>query len=337
MKKFFFLLACVSMSVLSFGQDNQLVWANGRLLYGTPIESIDSLTYDEMEDVDTLHLLLPRTLIKVVHDTIYIHDTVYVERDCGEDTPSAGIGFSVSVGKKVTFSKGNLQYHPANDEWRFAENQTDYIGDANRNCSSTYNGWLDLFGWSTSATNFGVSTSTDNADYSGSFLDWGTNKIGNDAPDTWRTLTSDEWEYIFYNRPKAQSLFALGSVNGVNGTIILPDNWTTPDGVSFVASTTQGLYWYGTHYYNSNGNNYSHNTYTAEQWQTMEQAGAVFLPASCCRWGTGMTDGGGGCYWSSTEHDEDIAFDVDFGSDNLYPPSFDYRYMGQAVRLVKDL
>ncbi|MEE0860739.1 MAG: hypothetical protein UIC49_04690, partial [Paludibacteraceae bacterium] len=68
--------------------------------------------------------------------------------------------FSVSETQKVTFSPGNLQYHPANNEWRFAENQTDYIGDANSNCSSTYNGWLDLFGWSTSATNFGVSTST---------------------------------------------------------------------------------------------------------------------------------------------------------------------------------
>ena len=80
MKKLFFLLACVAMSVLSFGQDNQLVWANGHLLYGTPVESIDSLTYDEMEDIDTLHLLLPRTLIKVVHDTVVetqiVHDTI---------------------------------------------------------------------------------------------------------------------------------------------------------------------------------------------------------------------------------------------------------------------
>ena len=211
MKKLFFMLALVAMSVLAMGQDNQLVWANGRLLYGTPIESIDSLTYDEMEDVDTLHLLLPRTLIKVVHDTVVktevvhdtliqtqvvhdtiieiqtqiVHDTVYVETDCGEDTPSAGIGaFSVSADKQVTFSKGNLQYHPANNKWRFAESQLDYIGATNSNCSSTYNGWLDLFGWSTSATNFGISTSTDYNDYSGSFVDWGTNQIGADAPNT---------------------------------------------------------------------------------------------------------------------------------------------------------
>ena len=153
MKKLFLLLACVVMSMLAMGQDNQLVWANGRLLYGTPIESIDSLTYDEMEDIDTLHLLLPRTLIKVVHDTVYIHDTVYVETDCGGegDTPSAGIGvFSVGEGKTVTFSPGNLFFNAtkgshlradgttATGTWYFAENQWDYFGNSG------------LFGWGTS-------------------------------------------------------------------------------------------------------------------------------------------------------------------------------------------
>jgi hypothetical protein len=144
--------------------------------------------------------------------------------------------------------------------------------------------------------------------------------------------------YIFYNRPNAQSLFALGSVNGVNGTIILPDNWTTPDGVSFVASTTQGLYWYGTHYYNSNGNNYSHNTYTAEQWQTMEQAGAVFLPASGNRWGTDVSVvGDDGGYWSSSEDNEYDACLVSFGFHSLDPQGSSYRLIGLAVRLVKNL
>jgi hypothetical protein len=192
MKKLFLILACVAMSVLAMGQDNQLVWANGRLLYGTPIESIDSLTYDEMEDVDTLHLLLPHTLVKVVHDTVYIHDTVYVETDCGGDdnTPSASMGvFSVGEGKQVTFSKGNLQYHPANNEWRFAPSQLDYIGEANSNCSATYNGWLDLFGWGTGDNP--TNSSTDNNDYQ-IFVDWGKNQIGNEIPNTWRTMTSDE-------------------------------------------------------------------------------------------------------------------------------------------------
>ena len=116
-----------------------------------------------------------------------IFDVVAVDSITFEVNATEGIGiFSVSDTTQVTFSKGNLQYHPKNDEWRFAENQTDYIGDANSNCSSTYNGWLDLFGWSTSANNFGVSTSTDYDDYSGAFVDWGTNQIGADAPNTWK-------------------------------------------------------------------------------------------------------------------------------------------------------
>ena len=50
-------------------------------------------------------------------------------------------GFSVGRGEYVYFSPGNLQYHPANNKWRFAPSQLDYIGEANENISSTYNGW----------------------------------------------------------------------------------------------------------------------------------------------------------------------------------------------------
>ena len=55
--------------------------------------------------------------------------------------------------------------------------------------------------------------------------------IGNEAPNTWRTLSGDEWMYIFYYRPNPQSLFAIGNING---TVVLPDNWTTPVGINFV-------------------------------------------------------------------------------------------------------
>ncbi len=254
--------------------------------------------------------------------------------------PSAGIGaFSVSASKQVTFSPGNLQYHPANNEWRFAESQTDHIGSANSNISATYNGWIDLFGWGTG--NAPTKSSNDNSDYP-TFVDWGINKIGNDAPNTWRTLSMDEWMYIFYDRPNAQSLFALGSVSGVYGTIVLPDNWTTPAGVSFVASTNRGLHWvydpYGGYYYNSNSNNFLHNTYTLEQWSKMEQAGAVFLPASGYRRGTNVSfvQERGFC-WASTEYTEDGAYNVAFLSEALYPQTRPGRMSGFSVRLVKDL
>ena len=47
---------------------------------------------------------------------------------------------------------------------------------------------------------------------------------------------------------------------------------------------------------------FSDNTYTEEQWQKMEDAGAVFLPAAGYRTGD---DGSYGTYWSSTQDGSD--------------------------------
>ena len=236
--------------------------------------------------------------------------------------------FSVSDSKQVTFSKGNLQYHPANNEWRFAESQLDYIGDANSNCSSTYNGWLDLFGWSTSATNFGVSTSTSNSDYSGSFVDWGINQIGNDAPNTWRTLTEDEWDYVVFNRPNASSLRGVAQVNGVNGLTLLPDNWSCPAGVTFKSGFHSN---YGIDYYAA------YQTFTAAEWSKLESAGAVFLPAAGYRCGEDVYDVQGyGYYWSVTEGSSYRAFYLYFRSDGA-DVGYRLRSKGRSVRLVKDL
>ena len=91
------------------------------------------------------------------------------------EQPESTFVFSVSATKAVTFSPGNLQYHPANDEWRFAPSQLDYIGDDNANISETYNGWIDLFGWGTG--NNPTNASTDYNDYQ-TFVDWGVNQIG---------------------------------------------------------------------------------------------------------------------------------------------------------------
>ena len=248
------------------------------------------------------------------------------------DNPSSNLRtmpFSVSESKQVYFSKGNLQYHPANDEWRFAENQTDYIGDANSNCSSTYYGWLDLFGWSTKGNNFGVSTSTSSGDYSGSFVDWGTNQIGGDVPNTWRTLTYNEWEYLLNTRTNATSLKGVAQVNGVNGLILLPDNWTCPAGVTFKSGFHSN---YGVDYYAA------YQTFTVEQWSKFEAAGAIFLPAAGGR--TGSVVSGGvqfhGYYWSAPEYGSSSAYSLGFYSDEAHM-FYANRYYGRSVRLVKDL
>lgn len=238
--------------------------------------------------------------------------------------------FSVGETMFVTFSIGNLQYHPANGEWRFATNQWDYIGEENRYISSAYNDWVDLFGWSTNDNNnFGVSTSTDwENDYLGSFVDWGTNKIGNDAPNTWRTLTYNEWDYLQYIRTNANDLVGVAQVNGVNGLILLPDNWVAPDGIAFKSG-----------FHIKKGEDYyaAYQTFTIEQWSKLESAGAVFLPAAGYRYGWSVHEVQyGGDYWSATGSNSSFANYLYFCSDAAYGRSHG-RIHGLSVRLVKDL
>ena len=248
--------------------------------------------------------------------------------------------FSVSETKQVTFSPGNLQYTQSTNTWSFASTQWEVIGTDNViggsvSSDPTYGDSkegtaladkVDLFGWSTSATNFGVSTSTD-YDYC-SFVDWGTNKIGADAPNTWRTLTYNEWEYLLNNRPNASSLCGVAQVNGVNGLILLPDNWICPAGITFKSGFHSS---YGVDYYAA------YQTFTAEQWSLLEAAGAVFLPASGYRSGAKVSSVQYyGFYWSATEYDGDFAAYLGVGSDEAFMFA-GFRYGGRSVRLVKDL
>ena len=234
--------------------------------------------------------------------------------------------FSVSATKTVTFSPGNLQYHAANDEWRFAPSQLDYIGEANENISSTYNGWIDLFGWGTG--NNPTNASTDYNDYQ-TFVDWGVNQIGSYASNTWRTLTEDEWEYIINERPNNQELIGVAQVNGVNGLILLPDGWTCPSGVTFKS---------GFHYDRDKWDYYAvYQTYGASEWTKLEASGAVFFPASGyrnCR-GNVYNVGSYGFYWSSTPNGSDLAYDFYFNSGSV-GMGYDGRCYGRSVRLVQD-
>ncbi len=246
--------------------------------------------------------------------------------------------FSVAVGRKVQFSQGNLQYQASTNTWRFAENQYDTIGVANLNISETYDGWIDLFGWGTG--NHPALTSNQYEDYE-IFTDWGINKIINGGNDThlWRTLTGEEWIYLLDGRPGAARLFAFGVVNGVKGLIILPDNFTLPSNLSFVASSTSsGTTYYAEYvmYYNENDDNYSHNTYSANDWTKMEKAGAVFLPAAGAR-SSGRYFDSCGFYWFSTpfEQSQDKYFHMSFASYEFRLLSNWAPYSGQSVRLVR--
>ena len=251
---------------------------------------------------------------------------IFIEKSTGGSDDNFGT-FSVGANKTVTFSPGNLQYQASTGTWRFAENEWDYVGNNNAKISSTYDGWIDLFGWGTgNAPTLATYLGNDYAD----FVDWGTNTIGADAPDTWRTLTSDEWGYLINTRADAGQKYGAAKVNDIGGLVILPDMWTLPSNCNFKAGMIpDGKYsWYDV---------VPENTYTADQWKAMQEAGAVFLPAAGYRGGTSVSYDVGR-YWSS-DPTADIysrAYNLDFKAYDLEAEADNGRYFGGSVRLVKD-
>ena len=226
--------------------------------------------------------------------------------------------FSVSDGKQVYFSKGNLRY--ASSKWSFFDNQYDYY------TSYSADAW-DQFGWSTSATTYGMSTSSNNDDYSGDFVDWGATMGAG-----WRTLTSDEWAYLLKTRSAStvngteNGRYAKAKVNDVGGVILFPDTYTHPDGVAAPTgvNATDEYGWEG-------------NSYTAADWTKMESAGCVFLPAAGCRYGSEMIGlGSYGYYGSATPDGADYAYRVKFNSGSLEPANSINRCLGCSVRLVQE-
>ncbi|MBR4454006.1 MAG: hypothetical protein IKS33_07090 [Bacteroidales bacterium] len=258
--------------------------------------------------------------------------------------------FSVSATQKVYFSPGNLQWSASGihaiagggaeaGTWQFAPNQWDIIGADNKNISSTYTGWIDLFGWGTSGYNnkYPYTTSTEVSDYgngendiAGTNYDWGVyNAIYNpktqttDAPGTWRTLTIDEWNYLLYARPTSSNIrFARAIVCGIEGLIIVSDSCPSIN--------------YPLYNVNNSFAEYTSNIIGATDWAKMETVGCVFLPAAGYRIGTWLYDVGScGEYWSTTYNCSDFAYYLYFDSGGLNLSCYHYRDDGRSVRLVR--
>ncbi len=221
--------------------------------------------------------------------------------------------FSVSATRHVQFAQGNLQYKASTLTWSFAKQQYDYVGEDNQFADTAYDGWIDLFGWGTGL--YPTQTSTYDGNYA-SFNDWGDHIEGG-----WRTLTYNEWNYGLNGGSGANIKHATGTVNGVHGLILLPDHWTLPSGCTFTPGCKE---WDG-------------NEYTKEQWQQMEAASAVFLPAAGIRWGKDVKEVGQyGYYWSSTPENGAKSFVVFFNGSFINTESSCLRHGGVAVRLVRD-
>lgn len=269
--------------------------------------------------------------------------------------PAGGLNglFKVSALKQVWFSQGNLQYQASTSTWRFATNQWDYVGYANSNISSSYNGWVDLFGWGTSGWDNGNDCyqpwSTNNIfghiygprvwttfgyncdlNLTGAYAnsDWGVfNMISNggNASGSWRTLTNDEWRYVFDFRNTASGIrYAKAIVCGVKGIVLLPDNW---DSNAFSLSST-----------NMMGVDFDSNIINANDWEdSFESFGAVFLPAAGYRYGEEpRLIGSYGCYWSASCVGSEKASEISFDESHLSSQQDSDRYFGESVRLVQD-
>ena len=197
-------------------------------------------------------------------------------------TPSKKALFSVAEGEKVTFAPSNLQYIVSQDKWQFAEHPWSYRGIANLSKPDTVpyfsTEWyskdnalsdtIDLFCWGADAE---LLPSEEEAYIKKDFIDWGD--FIQDKNAKWRTLTSDEWEYLLTERKNANKLYGVAEVNGVGGIVLLPDGWTQPAqlNVEFIPG------WYG---YGGTGAWAAHQTFNKRQWHILQQSGAVFLPAA---------------------------------------------------------
>ena len=152
-----------------------------------------------------------RRPIPVIYENGYLFSGIEVVVDM---IPPDDIGkFAINgSGDHVYFSPGNLQYQASTNTWRFAEHQWERIGDANRNISSSFSGWIDLFGWGTG--NNPTNSSTSFKDYR-RFKDWCNNSISNGGGKNWFTLTKDEWVYVFDKRSTSSGIrYAKAIVNG---------------------------------------------------------------------------------------------------------------------------
>ena len=273
---------------------------------------------------------------------------------------------SVSAVNSVVFSPGNLQYNPSEGTWQFAAEQFDFIGADNANISSSYNDWVDLFGWGTSgydntnndpyainfqpyatgnsevdATNnfYGYGPSINMTDPSlvgtSSPYDWGIFNIiynpkteTNDPAGTWRTPSAAEWLYMFNTRSAA-------TVNGTSNARFAKGKVSGVPGVIIFPDDFINVGRPIHHINEAASTAYQSNEYTSDDWPVMEAQGCIFLPNAGYRTPSGVsTAAGSGNYWSSTYDSSKKAKCIQVA--DLSSSVAGFRYYGRSVRLVKN-
>ena len=265
-------------------------------------------------------------------------------------------------GKKVRFSQGNLQAVGTTASspdggwtWQFATNQYTAIKNNTANTDITgrgtisADGTVDLFGYSTDHYNnfFGIIKSKRDNYYSdgptrGAFVDWGVNSISGCAANYWYTMAKSNWEYLLNTRESPK--FAKVSVNGVDGLLLFPDNFswnaTTMGGVPATVDDKISNY------------NTTNCAISLEKWNVLEASGVVFLPGTGYRPQNENTvvnlNPARGYYWfcdsngtqsgSGSTYDNNSTFYFYFGQGDIWATTYTMtKRAGVAVRLVHDV
>ena len=251
--------------------------------------------------------------------------------------PPAALSGEFTVGPtttdKVRFSPGNLRCNPVGTPGAYTSGIWSFF-DKQYECGPSsytlgHDKEISLFTWGYDATKSVVPDGTDfveghqnDGESFDDSEDWGS-QIGDGS--TWRTLTTAEWQYLFDTRTDASNKVGFATVGGVEGIIILPDTFTDPmknnGSAAFAPKSSTG---WAANIYTIGGN-----------WEAMETAGAVFLPAAGYRNGSYVLNVGDyGLYWSSTALVESRAYGVDFLSYGVSPDSSGARCGGFSVRLI---
>lgn len=272
----------------------------------------------------------------------------------GRQLTATLVSFSISSTEKVIFAPGNLQATntTANTTegwtWSFASHQYDIVGSNAANTTvgdglTTSAGTIDLFGWVGNSSSFtgparyGIHNSQNNDDYGTNNTealkaDWSGLTISGYPENFWTTPSMGVYDYVINTRTTTNTLspgarYTLATIDGIRGIILFPDNYSHPLDVTIGGAPV----------YNENSDCTATISSTSD-WNKMEAAGAVFLPAAGIRRGTEIFNTLYGNYWlrESDKDNDYYAFYFGFGGSGIGTWGITRR-LGRSVRLVREL
>lgn len=264
--------------------------------------------------------------------------------------------FSLSATEKVRFAPGNLQYRASTGSWRFAKDQISYYGQCSGNAITSErensSEWTDWFGWGATGYNeYGATPyeySSSNTPYktvsepngdeeltAANKADWGYAYNTVNHTSGWFTMSEGQLLYLINTRPAstvngtANARYAYLTVCGRKCLALFPDSFTwNSASMGKVPSVI-----------NKSDSDWNTTDYSYAQYQAMEAAGVVLLPACGYYNGSFTKVSTYGAYWTRTACSGSKAYTLDFdgsGPRGGCPDSYESNRRDHAsVRLVR--